>query len=385
MTTTWPPHIVFAGGGTAGHLFPGLAVADALRALAPELRCTFVGTGRTFEVNAVHPAGYDYLALPCRPWPARIRDALAFVTGNMAGYFAGRRFLQRSAAGVVVGLGGYASVPVAQAACSLGIPLLLLEQNAVPGRATRWLSTRAALVCGAFPSARSRLAANTPWQLTGNPLRNGFAAVPALRGRSSVEPRLLVLGGSAGARSLNESVPRAIYKAGAALAGWSIVHQTGPRDVTATARLYAKFSLSARVTPFIDDMPGMLAATDLAVSRSGGTTLAELAACGVPAILLPFPQATDDHQRLNAEAFRAAGACRIIDERCVTGRLDDALAVELRGLVGDGGLRRGMAAAAERFARPAAARLVAAAVLRQFDRLGSRPGPLSGQRLRRAA
>jgi UDP-N-acetylglucosamine--N-acetylmuramyl-(pentapeptide) pyrophosphoryl-undecaprenol N-acetylglucosamine transferase len=221
--------------------------------------------------------------------------------------------------------------------------------------------------------------------VTGNPLRAGFTALSARRGLKAAEPRLLVLGGSGGAQTLNEQVPRAIYKAGAVFSGWNIVHQTGPRDLTTTARLYARLGLSARITPFIDDMPGMLAATELAVSRAGGTTLAELAACGVPAVLLPFPRATDDHQRLNAEVFRAAGACRLVDERQVTGRLDNELAGHLRALAGDGGLRRRMAATMQHFARPDAAQKVAEAVLCQLGGSFSGAGPSRVELPRRAA
>lgn len=364
-------HIVFAGGGTAGHLFPGLAVAAALRSLEPRVRLTFVGTGRAFEADAVRAAGYEYLALPARPWPARARDALTFLSGNVLGYFAARRYLCQSAAGAVVGLGGYASVPTARAACDLRVPLVLLEQNVVPGRATRWLSRRAALVCAALPAVRSQLEARVPLEVTGNPLRAGFAAASAGRCRTPDRPQLLVLGGSGGAQTLNEQAPRAIYKAGDVLAGWDIVHQTGPRDSAATAELYARLGLAAQVTPFIKDMPGVLAATDLAISRAGGTTLAELAVCGVPAILLPFPRATFDHQRQNAEVFQAAGAAQLLDERQVAGRLDNELAGQVRLLAADPGARHHMAARMQRFARPAAAFTVAEAVLLQAERAAS--------------
>jgi UDP-N-acetylglucosamine--N-acetylmuramyl-(pentapeptide) pyrophosphoryl-undecaprenol N-acetylglucosamine transferase len=356
-------HIVFAGGGTAGHLFPGLAVADWLRQHHPRARMTFVGTGRQFEQEHVIDNGYHYLALPCRPLPKHPGEALRFVTDNMSGFWSARRFLREEEAAIVVGLGGYASAPALRAAVSLKLPFVLLEQNAVPGRTTRWLARRANLVCGAFAQVRSRLHADVRLEITGTPVRQGFAALATKSPNSAEGPRLLVLGGSGGAQILNEQVPLAIYKAGETLAGWDIMHQCGRRDVDGTTELYKKLGLTARVTPFIRNMPAVLARTQLAISRSGGTTLAELAAAGVPSILLPYPRATDDHQRQNAEVFLAAGACRLIDERTVEGRLDNNLAAELRTLAADANLRQRMSTAAGQLAKVEAAGTVGRAVL----------------------
>ena len=365
------PHVVFAGGGTAGHLFPGLAVAARMRSLEPQLRITFIGTGRTFESERVLAAGYEYLALPCRPLPRRARDTFRFVADNLLGYCAARRYLRRESVHLVIGLGGYASVPTARAAISRRIPFMLLEQNAVPGRATRWLAPRAALVCGAFAEVRQSLNPKVRLEITGNPLHANFEALrrrslAAERAASSTPPQLLILGGSGGARSLNQHVPPAIHKAGAALAGWTIVHQCGQRDVEATAALYSQLGLKARVTPFIDDMAAILAATDLAISRAGGTTLAELAAAQVPSILLPYPHATDDHQLRNAEFFQAAGACRVIGERTAVGGIGgevegqrcEHLAAEVRLLAVDRALRQRIGTAARTIANLDAAESV---------------------------
>lgn len=386
------PHVVFAGGGTAGHLFPGLAVAARMRMLAPQLRITFIGTGRTFESERVLAAGCDYLALPCRPLPRRARDTFRFVADNLIGYCAARRFLRSESVNLVIGLGGYASAPAARAAISRRIPFMLLEQNAVPGRATRWLAPRAALVCAAFAEVRQWLNPKVRLEITGNPLHAKFEALSrqALGGKraeSNAPQQLLILGGSGGARSLNQQVPLAIHKAAESLAGWAIIHQCGQRDVDATTALYSKLAIAARVTPFIDDMPAMLAATDLAISRAGGTTLAELAAAQVPAILLPYPQATDDHQLRNAEVFQAAGACRLIDERHVDGdggfgdkvegQLANRLAEELRVLAADRTLRRCMGTAAGCLAKLDSTRHAAELALklmRAAERKVRRPG-----------
>jgi len=361
------PHLVFAGGGTAGHLFPGLAVAERLARSANELTITFAGSGKPFERQHVAAAGFPYVALPCRPLPSRARDAFRFVADNVSGYYAARRIVRDQHVSLVVGLGGYASVPMARAATRRDIPCVLLEQNVVPGRATRWLAPSAALVCAAFEEVRAQLQPGCPLRVTGNPLRTQIrksvlmARRPAMADRNR-EHSLLVLGGSGGAKTLNQQVPWALYKAGAALTGWRILHQSGDRDADATRDLYGRLGLPATVVPFIDDMQTALVEADLAISRSGGTTLAELAAFGVPAVLLPYPHAKDDHQRKNADVFAAAGACRIVDQRELAERLDNHLATLVAELAGDVALRSRMSEAMLRRAHPKAARLVAKAI-----------------------
>ncbi len=355
-------HVVFAGGGTAGHLFPGLAVAEQLLREAPALRITFAGTGRSFERRHVARAGYEYLALAGRPFPRRARDAFRFVADNVSGYYAARRFLREENVTLVVGLGGYASVPAVQAAASLRTPVVLLEQNAVPGRATRWLSGSAECVCSSFEGIRSHLRAHCRVRVTGNPLRREFIECDTPQRYLSAAPgaqrRLLVLGGSGGSHTLNERVPLALYKAKAALANWQIVHQSGEREAAAVAQLYCKLGIAARVVPFIDELPKLLRASDLAISRSGGTTLAELAASGLPAILLPYPAAADDHQRKNAEVYCHAGGCALLDERELDGRLDNHLADAVSELAGAHRIRVRMAQAMQRLARPDATQAV---------------------------
>jgi UDP-N-acetylglucosamine--N-acetylmuramyl-(pentapeptide) pyrophosphoryl-undecaprenol N-acetylglucosamine transferase len=388
-------HIVFSGGGTGGHLFPGLAVAEQLSAMIPRLRITFCGGGKSFERQAVSKAGFEYFALPSRPLPNAAREAVSFVVENLAGYLAARRFLREEHVSAVVGLGGYASAAMARAASRRDVPLVLLEQNAVAGRASRWLARRATLICTAFAEAAAGLRCHCPVRVTGNPIRFGFdrdtrltmATIPAPTERKaagnpphslpiSPSPRLpvfaspglrrllpprqlLVLGGSGGARSLNENVPRALYKVRRQLAEWYIVHQSGQADLDATKTLYRKFDLPATVAPFIEDMPAMLRTTDLAVCRAGGTTLAELSAAAVPSVLLPYPHAADDHQLANARAFSAGGGCVTIDERAISDRLDDRLADMLCFLLANEALRRRMSAAMHQLARPTAAQDVA--------------------------
>jgi UDP-N-acetylglucosamine--N-acetylmuramyl-(pentapeptide) pyrophosphoryl-undecaprenol N-acetylglucosamine transferase len=359
-------HIVFAGGGTAGHLFPGLAVAEQLRRYAPRLRITFAGTGKPFEARHVQSAGFEYFTLPCRPFPRRPREALRFVTENLTGYYAARKLLREQDVSLVVGLGGYASVPAARAAAAARIGIVLLEQNAVPGLATRWLAPSAAVICSTFEGIRPYLKSGCRVRVTGNPVRREFfenrEPIRSLPDRSDTQRKLVVLGGSGGAQVLNEQVPLALYKAGEAIRDWQIVHQTGERDLARAGDLYRKLGIQATVVPFIDNMPEVLRNSHLAISRAGGTTLAELAASGLPAIVLPFPKATNNHQRKNADLFAAAGACQTLDQRELEGRLDNHLAAAVSELATGHALRVRMAHAMTQLARPEATRRVAKSI-----------------------
>ena len=286
-------HIVFAGGGTGGHLFPGLAVAEKLSANRPGVRITFAGTGKPLERGHVAAAGFDYVSLPSRPLPRRASEAISFVVENVAGYFAAGRLLDEENVAGVVGLGGYASVPMGRAAARRRLPLVLLEQNVVLGKANRWLSRFASLVCTSFQQTEQQVRWRCPVRWTGNPdpqfeshsaawRQHSLSAAAQLAKRVKLThalDRLVVLGGSGGARSLNENVPRALYKIRHLLAGWEILHQSGEADVESTRDLYRKFALEARVEAFWADLPLLLADSSLAICRAGGTTLGRALGC----------------------------------------------------------------------------------------------------------
>ncbi|MEN6457739.1 MAG: UDP-N-acetylglucosamine--N-acetylmuramyl-(pentapeptide) pyrophosphoryl-undecaprenol N-acetylglucosamine transferase [Thermoguttaceae bacterium] len=352
-------HIVFAGGGAAGHLFPGLAVAQEVAAMAPHVRITFCGDGKPLERQAVAEAGFGYYALPSRPSPERPAEAVAFVLENLAGYMAAQWFVREEHVAAVVGLGGHASVPVGRAAARRRLPLVLLEQNVAPGKATRRLASRASLICTAFDETAAELRCRCPVRMTGNPVGRAFRETPARTSDERSLPTLLILGGSGGASPLNERVPPALYKVRQLLQGWRIVHQSGEAGLEATRSLYGKLGLQAQVEPFLTDMPHVLAATELAICRPGGTTLAELAVMGVPALLLPHCQSADDYQVQNARAFAARGGCVTIDERQMPGHLDDHVADVLCFVLANSRLRREMSAAMRDMARPFAAQDVA--------------------------
>ncbi len=386
------PHVVFSGGGTGGHLFPGLAVAEELARRLPGVRVTFAGTGKPLEYRHVAAAGFDYWAIAARPLPRRVGEVFAFLVENAAGHAQARRLLGDGRADVVVGLGGYSSVPVARQAVRRRIPLILLEQNAVAGRATRWLARHASLVCAGMAQTRNGLSRKGPIRVTGTPVRfdsgtkawgtkvwgttawgtttrdtaalcHQLPTKPTGEGPMSPQHGLLILGGSSGARTLNENVPRALYRLRNRLTGWHIIHQTGSADLEATRSLYGKLGLEAEVHPFIDQVATLMPKCRLAICRAGGSTLAELAVARLPAVLVPYPFAVADHQRKNADAFVHGGGAVLLDQREVTGRFDHQLADVVAPLLNDSAGRDRMSAAMQRLAHPNAAADVAHAIL----------------------
>jgi len=362
------PHILFAGGGTAGHLNPGLAVARQLAHQIPRACITFAGCGKPHEQHTVTTAGYQHVLIPGKPTPRSPWQTFRFVTDNVAGYLAANWILREQRVSLVVGLGGYASAAAVRAAISRSLPTVLLEQNVIPGRATTWLAPKTAMVCASFHEVRSRLQNGTTVRFTGNPVRPEFqklywAPLPQMQPKNGRRPRrLLILGGSGGARSLNENLPKALYKLGNGLRGWRVVHQTGGGQLRATQDLYRRFGIDALVISYIDELAEAMWGTDLVVSRAGGTTIAELAMAGVPTVLVPFPHAVDDHQTANARVLANASACRIVDELDTAGRFDDRLAGELRLLMTDENQRHNLGRHIRAFAHPDAATDVASAI-----------------------
>jgi UDP-N-acetylglucosamine--N-acetylmuramyl-(pentapeptide) pyrophosphoryl-undecaprenol N-acetylglucosamine transferase len=388
-----PRHIVFAGGVTPSHLQPGLAVATHLVERYPDAQITFVGGTRLLERHIVRAAGFGYANVPSQPAPQRPMHAVRFLVENVAGYWAARWLLKEHDASLVVGLGGPASAPAVRAAISCGIPTVMLEQNIVPGRVTRWLARSASSVCLGFVESTLHFPSAVPVTVTGNPAPPEFerlyrernqrvSGVEQQRATASNEldarqaldlghpsiampssKRLIIIGGAGGARSLNESMPGALARLRMSLDGWQIVHQTGEGQLQETERRYRDLGLSALVVAYVDEMASIMFDADLVVCRSAGTTLAELALAGVPALLVPYPPAID-YQMPNAEVFAAAGAARILDETTLPGSLIDALVDKLEPLVGDDARREKMAANMCRLAAPHAAANVADSIVR---------------------
>lgn len=307
------PLYYFAGGGTGGHLFPGLAVAGAIRARDPQSRIVFVGSERSIEHDLVARHGFEHLGLSSEPLTRLKRNPLAFFWRNWRAYRSAIRLLKREVPVAVIGLGGFASAPLILAAHRLKIPGILLEQNSIPGRSTRWLSRWANAVCLSYAESASYFHARVIKHLTGNPVRAEIVQLRknATHARPESKPRppsLLVLGGSQGAQPLNEAFLWLVEADPQRLAGWQIVHQTGAAQQVMVHDRYRELGIEAEVAAFLPDMAERYQTATLVISRAGATTLAELACAGLPAVLVPYPHAADDHQWHNAKAFESAGA-----------------------------------------------------------------------------
>jgi UDP-N-acetylglucosamine--N-acetylmuramyl-(pentapeptide) pyrophosphoryl-undecaprenol N-acetylglucosamine transferase len=372
-------HLVFSGGGTGGHLFPGLAVAERIRRLEPSAQITFAGGGTEWERRHVRTEGYEYFSLPCHRLPRRPWEAIRFVRQNLQGYQAAAQFIHDRQPSAVIGLGGYASVPMARAAVTARVPLVLLEQNAVPGRANRWLAPKARTICTSFGSSARILRSRGDLHVTGNPIRSGFSHVPAMRGDFLAARTLLVLGGSRGAQSLNLHLPQALAIVSDALTGWQVIHQTGVDEVESTRERYRTSNLPVTVTPFVEDLPSVLSQVGLAVCRAGGSTLAELSAAGVPALLVPYPHAADDHQRQNAAWFADAGACLAVDVRETGSEFVTQLSQHLRELLTNSRRRQFMSQVILELSHPNAAGDVALKILEAIEQ-NCRSTPLAATR-----
>ncbi len=352
--------VVMAGGGTGGHLFPGIAVARELVARDPGATVSFAGTARGLEVRVVPREGFELDVIRSAGLKGKSAGALLRGLGVLPlSAIDAWRLVTRRRPEVVIGLGGYSSGPVVAMAAVRGIPTLLMEQNAVPGLTNRILGriVEAAAVTyeRTVPFFRGKAF------VSGNPVRPSFFAGAAAGARAGAgPPHLLVFGGSQGAHAINE----AMVKAAPLLAGsrlrFTILHQTGERDVEMARDGYRAAALDAEVEPFVFDMDRQMARADVVVCRAGATTLAEIAAAGRPSVLVPLPTATDDHQRHNAAVFAAAGAAEVIDQPELDGPI---LADRLQALIADPARRARMAAAARTLARPEAARVIVDRVL----------------------
>jgi len=355
------PSIILAGGGTGGHIYPALAVAGELRNRRPDLPLLFVGTRAGLEARLVPEAGFplrfiNSAGIAGKSWPVRLANALRIPWSVLqsVGIVMDRR------AGVVVGVGGYASGPVVLAGSLLRRPTLIMEQNAVAGSTNRILAPLVDQVAVAFPQTAARLKGRC--RVTGNPVRAGFTALPDRR--VAGRPCLLIFGGSRGARGLNNAVMTALP----ALAGAGnlrILHQTGSADLERVRAAYSHTTLDTEVTPYIKDMAGAYAEADLVICRAGATTIAELSAAGRAAVLVPFPAATGGHQEENGRALADAGAAVLLrEEETGSGRL----AGLVLALLADAPRRRTMEEAATGMGAPEAAATVAGMILELYDR-----------------
>lgn len=363
--------VVFSGGGTGGHLYPALAIADALRELRPDAHALFIGAQRGLEARVLPGRGEDHLLLPVQGVDrAHPLQSWRAVTGLLSALVRiSRVFAERRPEAVVV-TGGYAGAPAGIMATLRGVPLVLQEQNSVPGAVTRMLARRAARVHVAFPEVVDRLSVQPDrTRVSGNPVRpaasGGRDLARAALGIPTDALVVLVAGGSQGSLALNRVVGEAVRAvSGGFLSRPDRLHilwSTGPKHIDGVRILLSECESPTWVhaVPYIDDMPVALRAADLAVGRAGAMSTAELLNAGLPAILVPFPYAAADHQMHNARSLERAGVAVVAPESDLTGA---SLWVEIERLLGQPGLLGEMRAAALTLARPDAAREIAADV-----------------------
>ncbi|AOY59548.1 MULTISPECIES: undecaprenyldiphospho-muramoylpentapeptide beta-N-acetylglucosaminyltransferase [Desulfococcus] len=351
-----PLNIIIAGGGTGGHLFPGIAVAREFMARNPESRVLFVSTGRPLELEILTREGFSHQRINVSGLKGmglfgKLR-AVMKIPGSIWSAFG---VLRRFAPDLVVGVGGYSSGPVVLAARWRGIACVLQEQNILPGITNRLLSRWVDRIYVSFQETRFT-EGHAPAIWTGNPVRKEISyddRVPGIFSVDSSSPPfgLLVLGGSQGAHSINQAMVDAAGRMGD-IGPLRIVHQTGIQDAEMVRAAYDKYGISSDVRAFFNDMPEQYRKADLIVCRAGATTVAEISAVGKASIFIPFPHAADNHQELNARTRVAAGAAELILEKDLDG---ESLVNRIRRLVEHPDDLRDMAERARCLGRPDAA------------------------------
>ena len=345
--------LLIAGGGTGGHLFPGLALGEEVKTRHPRNDVLFVGSARGIEAREVPKAGYPLELIDVGPLKRMgLRGFLRGVFRLPISFWQSFKVLRKFDPDVVVGVGGYSSGPVVLVAWMLGIPTAVQEQNALPGFTNKILGRFVDAVFIAFEEARKFFPARKT-HLLGNPIRRAFLD-NYLHTKTPVERlSIFVTGGSQGAHVLNLRVAEAMESLGGEKI--EILHQTGVKDLEEIQKRYQKLP-AAKAAAFIDDMPLAYAGADLLICRAGATTIAELTVCKKPAILVPFPFAADDHQTVNAHSLVDAGAAILIAEKDLTGK---RLADEIRALESDRSRLQKMSRASGLLGRPEAAREIA--------------------------
>ncbi len=364
-------NIIVSGGGTGGHIYPALTIIQALRQRVPDARILYVGTPHGLEADIVPREGIDFAAIELSGFERHLTLANVARAGRALGaVLRARRIVRDFRPDVAVGTGGYVAGPILLAASLAGVPTLVQEQNVCAGVTNRILARFATAIAVGMEDARGVFPKEKTF-VTGNPIRPAVLTATRAAGAASfgfdpAKKTVLISGGSRGARSINRAMVGVLARA-AAQRDVQYLHVTGADEHADTiARLRAcgvqpDAMPHIRVLPYLYNMPEAMAAADIAVFRAGATGLAELAARGVPAILIPYPYAAENHQEKNARALAAAGAAEVILNREISA---DVLEKTLHALLTDDARRAAMAAAMKRLGKPAAADEIAALALR---------------------
>ncbi|MCC6139527.1 MAG: undecaprenyldiphospho-muramoylpentapeptide beta-N-acetylglucosaminyltransferase [Nitrospira sp.] len=324
--------ILIAAGGTGGHLYPAVALAREFQRQDPSTAIVFVGTAKGIETKVLAHEGFPLELITAKPVMGKgLGEALRGLCSVPVSLWQSMRLIAKHRADLVIGVGGYTSPTMLVAAAVKRIARVILEPNAYPGMANIAVGSCAQRVFLAFASAAEKFAKDKV-RLFGTPIRQPFLAAleqssPASEGRQ----RLLIFGGSQGAKAINSAVIDGLPALAQKLPGLSITHQTGEADHARVVEAYRQAGVEAEVSPFLYDMPTVLRAADLVVARAGAMTIAELTACGKPAILIPLPTAIYDHQMKNARAMEAAGGAVVLPQPGLTGaQLAESIAMLLQ-------------------------------------------------------
>lgn len=364
MSGRRPIHLMLTGGGTGGHLFPAIAAAEAFCAQYPGTQVLFVGTKRKMDAVSLGNHGFTGCSVDC--YGLKGKNLIELVRALLVlplSFVQAIGHIRRFRPDVVLGVGGYVTGPVVAAARTLGIPTVIHEQNSVPGLANRKLAAIVDRICLSLPDSGGFFPPRK-CVLTGNPVRQGIVDLAGRhRSGSATGLTVAVLGGSQGAHALNMLVRDAFCgAAGPRLHGIRLIHQTGEKDEAEIAASYRQAGVPAEVAAFFRDMAGVYGRADLVVSRAGATTLSELAVLGLPAILVPYPFAADNHQEKNADHYVRGGGALMVREKDLTA---DLLAEQIGRLASDQAGRETMGAAMRQAALPEAAQAIVA-VCRQL-------------------
>lgn len=350
--------ILLAGGGTGGHVFPAIALADEIRRCAPETEVLFVGTARGLERKVVPQAGYPLRMISVIGLRRQISwEWFRFSFALMNGLREARRLFRAFRPHLVIGTGGYVSGPVGFIAWWFDVPLVIQEQNSIPGITTRLLALIADQVHLTFPESARAFLRKHPLQVSGNPTRADIGSIDRTEahrrlGLTQDRRTLFVTGGSQGAHSINVALSEALDSLTAS--GIQVFWQTGERDREWASQVASRYGGSVRAQGFVD-MPTALGVADLVLCRASATTLAEITRCGLPAILVPYPYATAHHQERNARSLVEAGAAELILDRELTG---ERLAEKVSALLRDAERLARMRRASRSLGRPLAARRI---------------------------
>lgn len=340
----------FAGGGTGGHIYPALAVAEKLRKLQPQVKIHFFVSSRNIDAQILGKTNFEYTQLPATGLSLRPKELIRFFTTFFKSYKIAKEAISTAQNPVVVGVGGFVAAPVCRAGYKLKVPVALLNVDIVPGKANKVIAKWADEIFVQFEDTKDYLPRRAKVNVVGCPIRSGFENPQPAKAKKELgldenKKILLITGASSGSQNINESVCSLLDKLSEFAGDWQIVHLTGRANFDKVNSMYAGAKIGHKVVDYYDDMPDLLAAADLVIGRSGAVSVAEYAAAGVPSICMPYPYHKDMHQYLNAGKLVQAGCAVIVDDLKDAVDRTEWLWEELEELMRDGRQRKEMAQA----------------------------------------